>query len=81
MVKVKYYDTIAPMDYEVEFETVEEACKWIEREMQDWWNLFCEHSLNAVWINRLLDCGDTTKIYIPSTNIRVSCTLIAEYIK
>ena len=77
MVEVKYSDTIEPMDYEVEFETVEEACKWIEREMQDWWDLFCEQYPDAdvIWLNRLLDCGDTTEIYIPDTNICINCTL------
>lgn len=78
MVKVKYYDTIEPQSYEVECDTETEAIKWIENEMNNWWEILCDKypTADVCWLNRLLDVGDTTEMYIPDTSVVVSCTLI-----
>lgn len=78
MCKVRYYDTILPTAYEVEFDSEKEALVWIETEMQEWHWMLCEEypTYDVTWINRLMDYGDTTEIYVPDTNILISCTLI-----
>lgn len=80
MFKVKYYDTIAPQSFELTFETETEAAEWISTEMDDWYEILCDMYPNGdvTWLNRLLDCGDTTEIYIPDTSVIVCCELIKE---
>ena len=80
MFKVKYHDTIEPQEFEVEFETEEAACEWISRQMSIWMDVLCEEYPDAdvTWLNRLLDVGNTTEIYIPDTNIDIVCKLIGE---
>lgn len=33
---------------------------------------------DVTWLNRLLDCGDTTEIYVPDTSISITCEIIEE---
>ena len=77
MFKANYYDTISPMSYEIEFETEREMDEWITTEMETWWEILCNEypNVNACWINRYLDCGNVTEIYIPDTNIVIQCTI------
>lgn len=76
MCKVKYHDTIEPQNYDIEFPTEQEAMEWISEEMNEWWDIICTNYPNtdACWLNRYLDCGDTTEIYIPATSVVISCT-------
>ena len=78
MVKVRYYDTIEPQSFDMEFETETEAVKWIDEEMNTWYETLHDMYPNddVTWINRLMDCGDTMEIYIPDTSVVVSCTFI-----
>ena len=78
MVKVKYWDNIEPMTFEENFETEEEACKWIERQMSEWYEMLCNEypDSDVTWLNRLLDVGDVTEIYIPNTSISIMCEFI-----
>lgn len=78
MIKVKYTDTIKPQEFIEEFETIEEACEWIDKEMTVWHDVLFEQYPHAdvTWLNRLLDCGNTTEIYVPDTSINIVCELI-----
>lgn len=80
MIKVKYTDTIEPQEFTKEFETVEEACEWIDRQMNTWNEILYEEypESDVTWLNRLLDCGDTTEIYVPDTSISITCEIIEE---
>lgn len=82
MYKVKYYDTVDPQNFELEFERETEALIWINEEMDTWYDLLCTMYPGAdiTWLNRLMDCGDTTEIYIPGTSVSVCCELIYESI-
>lgn len=76
MITIKYTDTIEPQSFEENFENNIDGYEWINREMQFWYDVFCEKYPNAdvTWTNRLLDSGNTTEIYIPDTSINVSVT-------
>ena len=78
MYKVKYYDTVEPQSFELTFRTITEAAEWIYTEMDNWCELLCNMYPNGdvTWLNRFLDCGDTTEIYIPGTSVVVCCELI-----
>ena len=78
MFKVKYSDTIEPQDFEEEFEMEQEAVEWIDREMSIWRDVLYDKypDLDVTWLNRFLDCGDTTTIYVPDTSIEITCTFI-----
>lgn len=80
MVKVKYYDTVEPQNFEKSFKTEQEACEWISVQMSIWWDELIENywNLDVTWLNRYMDCGDTTEIYIPDTSIVISCELVNE---
>ena len=73
--KVKYYDTVDPQNFELEFERETEALIWINEEMDTWYDLLCTMypDSDIIWL-----CGDTTEIYIPGTSISVCCELINE---
>jgi len=78
MVKVLYHDNIEPQEFEKKFDTTDKACEWIAITMQDLWDtLFERYPMDdIVWLNRYLDVGDTTEIYVVDSNIEVVCTLI-----
>ena len=76
--RVLYSDTVAPLDYEAKFDTEGEAVDHVNEVMQSWWDLFCKEypTLDVVWTNKDFDFGETTEIYIPDTNINISCTMV-----
>ena len=80
MIKVKYYDNIEPQEFEVEFDTETEATEWIERQMDDWYETLCDNYPDAdvTWLNRLLDVGNVTEIYIPGTSVSIYCEIVSK---
>lgn len=80
MIKVKYYDNIEPQEFEIEFETETEATEWIERQMGDWYETLCDNYPDAdvTWLNRLLDVGNVTEIYIPGTSVSICCEIVSK---
>jgi len=78
MFRVEYYDTVTPDDTNLEFETEKDMYEWINETMETWYENLCEQHPDAdvVWLNRLLDSGNETEIYIPDTSITVSCKII-----
>ena len=80
MIKVKYYDNIEPQEFEVEFDTETEATEWIERQMDDWYETLCDNYPDAdvTWLNRLLDVGNATEIYIPGTSVSICCEIVSK---
>lgn len=78
--KVKYHDTVEPMNFEERFNTQEEAVEWINRQMSIWRDsLYDEYpEADVTWLNRFLDCGNVTEIYIPDTTISITCELVCE---
>lgn len=78
MYTVKYCDTIEPQSFEEQFVTIKEACEWIYRQMSIWRDcLYDEYpDADVTWLNRLMDCGDVTEIYIPDTSISITCKLV-----
>lgn len=78
MFKVKCYDTIESCEFELTFKTEEEAVLWIDKAMQGWWDILCKQypAADVTWLNKYLDCGDITEIYVPDTSVVVSCELM-----
>ena len=78
MTIVKCWDNQEPQEFKMEFETTEESCKWIDDFMQFRWNELCNEYPNTdiVWLNRLLDCGNETTIYVPNTSTEIVCKLV-----
>ena len=68
--KYKYESNIGGNDGIWEFDTEEEAVRSIDQVMQSEYDRYCDKYPNAdvTWLNRLLDCGDETEIYVPNTD-------------
>ena len=56
----------------------EEALTEIESTMQTVWDLYCSMypDKDVTWLNRYLDCGDTTEIYVPGTDEYTKVTIM-----
>ncbi len=86
MTKVKYWCSVDVCDEEIQFETKEEAMVWISETMQEWFDHLCylyedaESPLmrEVTWLNMFLDWGNITEIYVPDTDVVISCELITE---
>ena len=78
MVKVKYWDTVEPQEFEVDLETEQEACEWIERQMSDWWDTLRDEypDVDITWLNRYLDVSNVTEIYIPDSLVSICCEIV-----
>ena len=79
MYKVKWCNTGGEESTE-EFRTEREMCICIYDEMQKQYDLLCGEYPNEdiTWLNRYLDCGNVTEVYIPDTNICISCEIIID---
>lgn len=77
MFKVIYHDD-EPQDMEIEFETEQAMCEWVTETMRDAYHRLCDRfpKADVTWINRFLDCGCTTEVYVPDTSIYVSCEIV-----
>ena len=79
MYKVKWYNTGGEESTE-EFRTEREMCICIHDEMQKQYDLLCDEYPNedVTWLNRYLDCGNVTEVYIPDTNVSFSCEILID---
>ena len=64
--KFKYESNLGVDDGILEFDTEEEAIETINRIMESTYEEYCNEypTADVVWLNRLLDVGNTTEVYI-----------------
>ena len=57
-------------DFEYKYEKEKDAVKEIEEIMETEYESLCEEypESDVTWLNRLLDCGNETEIYVPDTD-------------
>ena len=60
------------------FDTEEEAVKKIDEIMERMYNKYCNKYPNAdvIWLNRLLDAGDITEVYVDGHDDFIRITIL-----
>ena len=78
MFKVKYFDTIKPTQFELEFETRKEAVGWIIAELGSWYDVFMRTypKEKPIWTNQYFTDSNKMGVYIPGTSVCVSCEIV-----
>lgn len=69
--EVKYYDTVNPDDFVVEFDTEEEAEDFIKEDLEMWKGVFEKEHPELDYVYGTT--GRTTEIWVRNTSINVEC--------
>ncbi len=83
-----YTDNLGQESYHA-FKTVEEAANDISNTLQFAYDEYCDlyPDCDVTWLNRLLDVGNVSEVYVPASDCYTRCELfvpverIAEYVK